>query len=438
MALYKNGLRIYPYGERGEDPLKLDIRKSQGVRRYLGTRELLGYISINEPNPCLRETSSRGDGLERNDSYMQMREWFLSSLKKLEKFIIDVVDWGNDLSDDEYINLDAEEKVIKLEKLIKNLTRSNNILEFKASPEIFKILDKKSEGTASNSLSKVVEYIKDKNFDKDKIISELKNTEKKIDKLRKIKNESEDEAINAIIEKESLEKDLELSTKKGAFQGALISTDKERIIGLQHQIYHSSSRINRNIKLLLKKVVLNSEIEKHIRVISLESSKINSIANYITKANFNLNASEINEDIVAFICDYIQEIYLSDDKVLDIGLVIKLIGQDVIFKRCFRPLEITMIIDNFITNSSKFGAKNIVFEFSLESSVLDIIIQDDGTGIKQENFSKIFQLGYTTTKGSGIGLHQIHSLVTDTLKGKIDVSSVLGSSTTFRISINEN
>ena len=36
---------------------------------------------------------------------------------------------------------------------------------------------------------------------------------------------------------------------KVMLQGALIGTDKERIIGLQHQIFHSSSRINRNIKL---------------------------------------------------------------------------------------------------------------------------------------------------------------------------------------------
>ncbi len=56
--LYKNGLRVYPYGERGEDPFKMDNRKAQGYNRYLGTREVIGFISISDPNNDLRETSS--------------------------------------------------------------------------------------------------------------------------------------------------------------------------------------------------------------------------------------------------------------------------------------------------------------------------------------------------------------------------------------------
>ncbi len=67
--VYKNGLRIYPYGERGEDPLKMDIRKSQGYARNLGTREVIGYISIEGGNDNLRETSSRGDGLIKSTTY---------------------------------------------------------------------------------------------------------------------------------------------------------------------------------------------------------------------------------------------------------------------------------------------------------------------------------------------------------------------------------
>jgi len=42
--VYKNGIRIYPYGEKGIDPLAMDVRKGQGYARYLGTREVIGFI----------------------------------------------------------------------------------------------------------------------------------------------------------------------------------------------------------------------------------------------------------------------------------------------------------------------------------------------------------------------------------------------------------
>ena len=33
--IYKNGFRIYPFGEEGDDTLQIDRRKQQGFYRYL-------------------------------------------------------------------------------------------------------------------------------------------------------------------------------------------------------------------------------------------------------------------------------------------------------------------------------------------------------------------------------------------------------------------
>lgn len=38
--IYKNGFRIYPFGEEGDDTLQIDRRKQQGFYRFLGTRDL--------------------------------------------------------------------------------------------------------------------------------------------------------------------------------------------------------------------------------------------------------------------------------------------------------------------------------------------------------------------------------------------------------------
>ncbi|MFZ1581350.1 MAG: ATP-binding protein, partial [Saprospiraceae bacterium] len=77
--VYKNGLRIFPYGERGEDPFKMDTRKTQGTSRYIGTREVIGYIDIYGKTEELSETSSRGDGLIKTPTYTELYEWFYTT-----------------------------------------------------------------------------------------------------------------------------------------------------------------------------------------------------------------------------------------------------------------------------------------------------------------------------------------------------------------------
>ncbi len=437
--VYKNGLRIYPYGERGEDPFKMDNRKAQGYSRYLGTRDVLGYVSISEPNELLKETSSRGDGLSKTEAYFELVDWFYSTIKKLEKYIIDITDWGNDLSNEDYIKLDTLSKQNAVQDLISNLTKSKDLISFVVAPEIFEIIDKKQEKSTKNTLSKIKKQLKSDDYDKDAIIDSISKIEKNLDELKKTTEEASASNDKSFIKNEELTESLEVQKKKGAFQGSLIGTDKERIIGLQHQIYHSSSRVSRSLKLLLQHLGaenLDEKTKKYIKIISLESSKINSIANFVTKANFNLKASEITTDVIDFIIDYITEIYLIEDKVIDIGIKITFVNNfKADYIKEFRPLELTTIFDNLISNSEKADAKNIDIIFNENKGKLDIEINDNGKGISEKNISEVFEMGYTTTKGSGIGLFQVHDLVTNNLKGKISLSSKEKEGTNIKITI---
>ncbi|GGH48270.1 histidine kinase [Mangrovimonas yunxiaonensis] len=425
--VYKNGLRIYPYGERGEDPFKMDNRKAQGHSRYLGTRDVLGYISISEPNEELKETSSRGDGLIKTKTYFELVDWVYSSIRKLEKYIIDITDWGNELSNEDYIKLDNERQQEAIEKLIESLTKSKNILSFEVAPEIFEIIDEKQEKSTKNTLTKIKKQLQSDEYDKDAIVESISKIEKNLDELKKTTEEAGEEALDSLIKNEELETNLETEKKKGAFQGALIGTDKERIVGLQHQIYHSSSRVTRNLKLLIKHLGsenLDTKTKKYIKTISLEASKINSIANFVTKANFNLKASEIETDLVDFIIDYIKELYLLEDKVIDTSMNI-IINDNYKkeFVRELRPLEITTIIDNLISNSEKANASEVKIGFNKRKDNLVISFEDNGKGIPEKNLTKVYDLGYTTTSGSGIGLYQVNDLVKNSLKGKIEIES---------------
>lgn len=138
--LYKNGFRIYPFGEEGEDPLKLDRRKAQGYARYLGTRDLIGRIEIFGDNPDFKETTSRDGGLVKNTSYDNLVDFFIErTLRRLEKYVVDIIRWGEPFKarkeDVDYQPaLNPEDVKNEILDTIKQLSRSDNFVEVDYNP----------------------------------------------------------------------------------------------------------------------------------------------------------------------------------------------------------------------------------------------------------------------------------------------------------------
>ena len=81
------------------------------------------------------------------------------------------------------------------------------------------------------------------------------------------------------------------------------------------------------------------------------------------------------------------------------------------------------------------GKGEISLKLRDEAHAIHIEISDTGSGIKKENFKKIFSPGFTTKKrGWGLGLSLAKRIIVDYHKGKISVkSSELDKGTTFEI-----
>jgi hypothetical protein len=62
--VFRNGFRVYPIGNEGDDTFHLDRRKQQGYARYLGTREVIGKIDVNGTEEQFKEATSRDQGAE--------------------------------------------------------------------------------------------------------------------------------------------------------------------------------------------------------------------------------------------------------------------------------------------------------------------------------------------------------------------------------------
>jgi len=427
--VYKNGLRIYPYGERGEDPFKMDNRKAQGYSRFLGTREVLGYISINGDNNNLRETSSRGDGFIKTSSYFQLEKHFYETLKKLEKYTIDITDWGNFLSDDDYININESfiknegksgERIFNvnenLSQLVSSITKSKSVKKFEVSKNILNILDSKSEKSAQGTLKKLSEKIDSDSFDKDEVKKTIKNVEKKLSDLKSRKEEAEEEALQKYIENEELKTELDREIAEKLFDKTQIGREKKDLLALQHQIIHTASNITWSLDSLIDAIndeKTKDELIDDIKDISLEVQRIVSASRFVTKAGFNTQAEKITKDIVSFINDYVNNIYIPADSFIHKKRPIKISVNTPNFKKemKFRPFEITVILDNLFSNSRKAKATEVSLEWKKDKTHLLLYFRDNGNGIPIEISKDIFKFRYSKTDGSGIGLYHVKDIL---------------------------
>lgn len=94
-------------------------------------------------------------------------------------------------------------------------------------------------------------------------------------------------------------------------------------------------------------------------------------------------------------------------------------------------------LENLINNSidAMKGKGILSLNFFEGQKTIALDISDTGSGIKKENFKRIFNPGFSTKKrGWGLGLSLAKRIISDYHKGKIGIkSSVLGKGTTFQI-----
>lgn len=421
--VYKNGLRIFPYGERGDDPLKMDNRKAQGRTRFLGNREVIGYIEIQGQNDELRETSSRGDGLIKTTTYNELYEWFYTTLRRLEKYIVDVSDWGKDLSEDDYVNLDEHEKVLALQGIVSKLSKSKSLISIEYAPDLFQILDAKQEGSARSVLAEIKEKITNDNFDKQEVLKGIDRAEKRISNLEKIKDEAEEEAFDKLLKNENLEQKLELEQDQNKYLLATRPVSNE-VFDIVHAIKISSqdmdASLNSIFTILETEKISNLNLIRELEFIKFNNDKSKLLSEFITKADLK----DLKQKTWIDIPQYIKEYVARYNKGLQTKFEITCIDSPLSFRSQISILDISIIIDNLISNSRKAEANKMIISFGeTNDKKLIIDISDNGTGLSKEystNSDVIFKLGITNKSGgSGIGLYTLKEIIKENLQGDI-------------------
>ena len=88
--IYRDGFRVLPYGEPGNDWLRLDSRRVQNPTLRLSNNQVVGYVLISaDDNPLLRDQSNR-EGLIEGPALHDLRELIIKVLAELESRRYDV------------------------------------------------------------------------------------------------------------------------------------------------------------------------------------------------------------------------------------------------------------------------------------------------------------------------------------------------------------
>ncbi|WP_343534036.1 sensor histidine kinase [Pedobacter sp.] len=407
--LYKNNIRIYPFGESDEDTLGLDSRKAQKPTLYIGNKDVIGRIEINGDNKGFVETSSRGSGFIINDVYLLFKEFVWDkAIVRLEKYVIDVQKWGNGLFLSVEDNLNTNDKEIvnnRITTLVSKLTNNSDIIDIEYNENFLSIINDSQKDSVTSLIKNLFKMAKDTG--NDKILSVANTTEKRVEELLFALEQSriaEDKAKEALEEKES----------ENLFLKSIKSQDHEEVVSLLHHAGISSKNIDNELKYAFKRykkgdLNIDSELYSILEYILFENKKILSISRFASKANFKLYTEEIDLDVVEYIIEYIKNILglVSNQK----PNIIFTNDRRTKFNSRIKPLELNIVIDNLISNSRRASAENIYISFLIKEGSLFISFSDDGNGIKEEHIGNLFNFGFTTTVGSGIGLYHIKKML---------------------------
>jgi len=423
--MYKNGFRIYPYGEEGDDSLQLDRRKQQGYNRFFGTRDLIGRIEINGEQTHLREITSRDGGLIKNKAHDSLIEFFTNyALKRLENYVVNIIKWGDPRFDKEtkkmiHPELMARDVKIEILELISGYINSKNIIDIQYDEDFLEIIKKKQE-KGVDKIIKNVRRVAEKSGNPE-LVKEAKKIEKAVRETREDAKKAEEKAKKEKARRKDIEEELQTEKLKSEFYEKQVSPDTTILI---HHIKNNNINVKTTIENILDDIknddYTKDELIKSLSFALFHANKAIKAASIITHVDLSESDTQ-HFELAGFIKGYVENYQeITDER----RMVMKHIHKGGLFNVVLSKTELALVIDNLEDNAFKWGAKNILIQTITESpQKFKLIFSDDGKGVSKKYLEKpksMFKFKETNTKGgSGLGLYIIQNSILKDMGAKI-------------------
>jgi signal transduction histidine kinase len=437
--LFRNGFRVFPIGEEGDDWFSIDRRKQQGYARFLGTRDIIGRIDIAGGDNDFQEASSRNEGLIDTPAVQALRECFREHcLRRLERYVVPVT-WVDkeDKNTEDLSRLMTDPGRARVAAAVASLVDSDNVELLEYSTRLIDIINERSEHFEESlvSLRIIAEKLNDR-----QLIYRIQEAEARFEDLKKseahalqIAEEERSAKAAAQARAEAAEATVEVvksrlveEQKRNLFLTSITTLDTDTILSMHHQITIYSVDLQQQIENFMlrmagRQTVKRDEVISALEQLAFLNRRVMAISKFATKANFRLEAEEIEGDLANYIVEYITQIareFSSGRTRIDVASD----GRALV--RRFKPIDVSIVVDNLISNARKARATSIKFDLSQpHKNALYVRVTDDGSGIDSriEDKERIFEKGFTTTDGSGLGLYHVRQVLGE-MKGSIEMT----------------
>ena len=422
--IYKNGFRINPYGEPGQDFFGIDQRKAQGWKRFLGTREIMGRISIKGDNDQFLETKSRAHGFIQTPAVDMLADLFLEKvLKVLEKYVVNLINWGEPLKSDPQHTISPNEIGEQIISQFITSVDSKDIVSVDYNPDILtKSNTQGSQDSISMSLKKL-ESAAERTQDTG-LINLTQTLKKRTESLisHNIQLEEENAENSKELAKaktEGLAREQQIYFLKGA-----ANQNVTNLVNGFHSIYTLTDASRGNIS-YLRELIAPMEIENKDFILSIvgqiqqANEKAHKLADLAIHGNQSLKQSG-SRSLNDFIRQYIDAGFAIE------GLKYELVQDNRAFDCKFDSSSIGIIIDNIASNSVKAGATILRISLEERGKYVEITFSDNGIGLSENiNPQSLFEWGFSSNrkkKGYGIGLYHIKQLVEE-MNGTVEIDT---------------
>lgn len=401
VKLYRNGFRVYPYGEIGNDWLNIDrklnkLRAESGINIPFGNQNLFGFIEIinsEDDKSNFEETASR-EGLIEDYTFKELQEFVYKTLQV------------------SMLRIASADKFIETKKnRARRLNEKLEVLEYKR--EHFDDIKK--------SIVELQQKIRLDDPDKDEYLeSFLKELPKQID-ATKIEFEEK-------IKENGM---LRVLAGIGLVIGEFV-----------HEIEQFDTVFKSRIKFLKKKIIDSLLLGKvdELEEAFLAYQSYTAYFRASVSQNTKREISPINLKIT--VNSFFRQIENNSNKA-NIKIAKKFVNQ-YLFTCPMHPSEWLSILFNLYTNSKKAIRRNksissgkILLKVEEINSQIHFEFSDNGDGISDDIKEKIFLPFYTTSNpinsedldvkdnsGTGLGLYIVQKIISS-YNGSIQVSNPL-------------
>lgn len=395
IRLYRNGFRVLPYGEAGNDWLSLD-RSSQ--RRSLlpphANMNFFGFVELSDEHQLFNETSSR-EGLSENEAFVELQNFvhrsIMSGVIKVAEIRGTKITSGQEK--------DEEGNWEKIDFRIKNIAHT---LE-----ELDRELENESGSVEAKKRRK----------------RRIKRVQKAIEELEEIQKSEQEKTIK----ERSM---LRVLSSVGLTVGQFI-----------HEIKYYIDNIQSDIRYLIEKLEGENELLARVEILDNNFSSFRIYTSYFDNVISQNVVRELRPlNLPHIITPFINSIK-SDAVKSGIEFEEPIIGNPYLYTKSMHPSEWSSIFFNFYTNSKKAikrvgeGGK-ILIECGSDDDMLFVEFSDTGDGISEENEEKVFEEFYTTTSpkdleslsqsseilGTGLGLKIVKDII-KSYRGNVFVAS---------------